>query len=74
MTLIPQLKAAREAQGRSVADVAAAAGLHENTLRSAERRNAANLETVIPWASVLGFTISLLPQDAEISSASQENE
>ena len=71
MSITPQLKKARETQGRSVKDVADAAGLHENTLRSAEASGSASERTLIPWAAALGYSLVLIPQDGEISSASR---
>lgn len=71
MSVTSQLKSAREQQGRTVRDVADAAGLHENTLHSAEKRGEANLKTLSRWADALGYRVVLLPKDDDISSASK---
>lgn len=71
MSITDLLKATRKAQGRSVRDVADAAGLHENTVRSAEQTGGVSIKTLAPWAGALGYALVLLPKDAEISSASE---
>jgi DNA-binding phage protein len=69
MTLIAQLRQHREAQGRTLREVARTAKISERTLYSAEDRGVCNTATLEPWAAALGLKLVFMPIDAEISSS-----
>lgn len=65
MTPIAQLTAARLARGLDIQEVAAAANVHPNTIKTAEKRGRSSTETLTAWASALGFAVALVPKDAD---------
>lgn len=65
MSTIAALKATRLAQKRTVRDVARAAGLHENTIRNAERGTSSpTVDVVEAWAAALGLRVVLIVEVA----------
>lgn len=61
------LVVARQAQERSLADVADHIGVHLQQLSRWEQANAAmpNIDSLCRWADALGYEIALLPKGAD---------
>lgn len=71
MSVIPELVRLRIERKKTVRDVAKSTGLHENTIRNAEKgRNAPTIEAVEAWAESLGARV-VVQEDADISSSSE---
>ncbi len=72
MSTIAALRAARLAQKRTVRAVARVAGLHENTIRNAERGlSSPTVDVVEAWAAALGLRVALIVEVADKKTAEE---
>lgn len=73
VSITQKISALKQAEGITVRGLAKAANLHENTVRSALSGGNMTISTAERVLTVLGHQLIVVPQDANILSASEDD-